>query len=70
MSAGHGDVHHLDVPDRGELYEDGERVVVVRAPSGTRDLERGVLGTHFVMSCHRVERDGVPMLNVGLLRVG
>ena len=69
MSAGHGDVRHLDIPDRGELYEDGERVVIVQAPDGARDLERGVLGTHFVMSCRRVERDGVRMLNVGLLRV-
>ena len=69
MSAGDSAIHHLDVPDRGELYESGVRVVIVQGQDGTLDLERGALGTHFVMSCHREERDGVPMLNVGLMRV-
>ena len=69
MSARHTDIHHLAVPDRGELYESGVRVVIVRGQDGTPDLERGALGTHFVMSCRREDRDGVSMLNVGLMPV-
>ena len=45
------------------------RVVIVQGQDGTLDLERGALGTHVVMSCHREERDGVPMLTVELMRV-
>ena len=34
MSAGHSNIHHLDIPDRGELYESGVRVVIVRDQDG------------------------------------
>ena len=66
MSVDYGEAPHIQVPDHGQMYANGDRLDIAEGPDGKPELRPNPAGKYLILGSRPIEAGEDGMLDVSL----